>query len=85
MMARAVRLLGGDQGPFRDQRFADAAGDRGRDPGIIEIDPGILQCRLGGGDFGHGLLPAGLNVDLLLFAHRLGADQHPVSVGLQPG
>ena len=78
-------LLGGDQGSLRHQRFTDPAGDRSGDPGVIEVDAGILDGGLGGGHIGHGLFPIRLGLDLLLLAHRLGLDKGPVSAGLEAG
>ena len=76
-------LLGGDQSPFGDAGFADAAGDGGRDAGIAEVDLGALQGRLGGGDLGDRLLPAGLGIIVVLGADGLGFHQLGVTLGLE--
>lgn len=70
---QVVGLLRRDQSPFGDAGFTNAARDGSRDSGIVEVDLGTFQCRLGNGDLGDRLLPASLGIIVVLGADRLEA------------
>ena len=74
-----------DQRAFGHQRAANAARDRGRDPGIAEVDARGLQGRLGHGHIGLGLLLGRLCADEFLLADGLGLDQRLVALGQRAG
>ena len=56
------------QGAFGDQGAADAARNRSRDEGVVQVDAGGLDRGLTDGDIGGGLLACRLRVHILLLA-----------------
>ena len=73
------------QRAFGHQRAPDAAGNRGGDAGVIQVDASGLYGRLANGYIGLGLLLGGLGAHKLLLADGFGFCQWLVALGLCAG
>ena len=74
-----------DQRAFGHQRAADAARDRRRHAGVVQVDAAGLHGGFANGHIGLGLLVGGHGIGVLLLADGIGRQQRLVAVGQRLG
>ena len=77
-----IGLAGRHQRADGEQRPADAAGDRRRHGGEVEVEPCRIERGAVLGDSGGGLARAGDGVGIVLLRHRLDLGKRLVALGL---